>query len=201
MTLYKITIPVSLNAGETTQHGFHVTSTTDLADVTSALADAFVSGIGTITAFKSLFPGGQTWGPAFVQQIDQTTGKVVATAFGTATFTATGGTTGLPQQCAEVITMRTALAGPSFRGRMYLPPVTITALGAGGILVTANVTTILNAYANAFIALIADGGSPGVWSDTHKTFTPITQVEVDNIIDTQRRRAKKQTGARQSHLV
>lgn len=199
--LFKITIPVSLNAAETTQHAFHCMSTADLADAVTSLGDGFVAGLGAITAFKALFATTQLWGPNQCQEIDQTTGKVIATAFGSATWVGTASGNPLPAQCSAVVTLRTALAGASFRGRMYTPPISQASIGSNGLIITANVTTLVNAYGNAFVALAADGGQSGVWSNTKKTFTELTQVEVDSVIDTQRRRARKQVGSRQSHVV
>ena len=198
--LYKITVPVQLNSSETCQHGFHVASVDDLPGVVT-IADGYVQGLGAIAGFKALFPTSQIWGPAQVQFVDSITGKISATQFGTQTWTGTGASNTMPVQCSEGVTLRTALAGPQNRGRMYLPPMIQTVIGANGLIVAANVTTALNAIANAMIAAAADGATLVVWSNTHKTTTDVIQVEIDSVVDTQRRRAKSQTGARQSHLL
>lgn len=119
------------------------------------------------------------------------------------------GTNGVPSSAITtcgVVSLRTALAGRSHRGRQYVP-ITGGASVAQGSLIPAVVTVLQNAY-DAFRLIYGVGGTDtdytwGVWSRLlgdvvvggHITgynvaagFFPINAVHVDSIARVQRRR-------------
>jgi hypothetical protein len=124
-----------------------------------------------------------------------------AAVFGTSTGTE------LPNEVAAVITLRTALTGPSNRGRMYVPGWATTALGAGNVIAAAAITALTNWSALIPSAMSGQGytfslGHPprqaytGVTGTAHPArvagLIPITgQVVRDNHWDSQRRRGLK----------
>lgn len=110
------------------------------------------------------------------------------------------GTISKPAQCAAVFTLLTGLAGRRYRGRFYWPW-----LGTGyqgstmqGILITGTATdaaAMLNAMgaeAGGVVPLL-----PQVYSRAGDFLTPVSQVRVDNIVDTQRRRRDNLEGVAQ----
>jgi len=110
----------------------------------------------------------------------------------------------LPNEMAIVATLRTALAGQSGRGRMYVPGFATNALGAGNVISAAAVTAVQNWAATIPGALNTQGyvhvlglreraqytGTTGtVHPARAANSVPITAVVVrDNHWDSQRRR-------------
>ena len=75
------------------------------------------------------------------------------------TAAAAGTSTGsdMPNEIAVVITLRTGLTGPRYRGRMYLPGWATTALGSGNLINSAAVGTVTNWFPSVGAALSAQG--------------------------------------------
>jgi hypothetical protein len=101
-------------------------------------------------------------------------------------FPVAGGNAGgdeLPHQVAMVVTLKTAYAGRSYRGRVYLPALTEAQFTAG--LFTAACVTAVN---SCFTTLLGHIGSSGtdtdwrlvVWSEKLQTANNVTQVVVRN---------------------
>lgn len=109
-----------------------------------------------------------------------------------------------PAQCCAVVTLLTGLAGRRYRGRFYWPW-----LGTGyqgstlqGILTTGTATD----FAAMLNAMGAEVDSPvdllpQVYSRAGDFLTPVSQVRVDNIVDTQRRRRDNLEGVAQVATV
>jgi hypothetical protein len=66
--------------------------------------------------------------------------------------------TALPDECALVVTFRTATTGTSGRGRMYMPGWATNALGAGGV-VAAEAVAALQAWATSNIPAMMQAGT------------------------------------------
>lgn len=103
-----------------------------------------------------------------------------------------GGSTdpSLPTEVALVVSLRTAVATRSTRGRMYLPPLTVSQMGYAGRYLDAAVTTVADG-AEDFMNDVTVGTTtwtPVVASGTASLLTPITQIAVGNVPDAQRRR-------------
>lgn len=98
----------------------------------------------------------------------------------------TSGTGPIPQQCAVTVSLRTALR--KHWGRMYLPAPTLAHVGTAGLIPSASVDTIANAY-NAFVTTVETADFfPVVYSGTRQRAYAVNKVVVDNVIDIQRRR-------------
>ena len=104
------------------------------------------------------------------------------------------GTQPLPFQSAAVISLRTALAGASGRGRMYWPAtgmaLVTTTLRPLNTLVT-SVLSGAKTYLSGIqtdIDVTLDGVALGVWSRKLADINVVNQLQMGDIVDTQRRR-------------
>lgn len=106
----------------------------------------------------------------------------------------TGTTSPMPNQCAIVVSLLTGIPGRSTRGRAYFPGWTGDQIIASTGQLSSTSSGQLAAAWGAFLSGVKDttnGAPPVVASSLHGTVTPIVQVAVDTIIDTQRRRRDK----------
>jgi len=162
----------------------------------SAIKSALTSStlVSWLASSTTLTKVGLRWigAPNFVEYEDSGAG-VVGTAVGDA----------LPKQTAFCVTIRTALAGRSYRGRIYLPGFAETANMADGT-ASLSVGTAAASFVNSIGAALASSGyTLGVGSrfraaqpslvppilERAAFFTPYTTaVARDNVWDTQRRR-------------
>lgn len=108
----------------------------------------------------------------------------------------------LPTQTSLVLTLKTALAGRSSRGRMYLPML------AQPLVAHQVPDLIIEALADsmaAFLRAIDDMELPilnaVVSSPTTSSAPRITQVQVDSLPDVQRRRANRATELNQADAI
>lgn len=101
------------------------------------------------------------------------------------------GANNLPNQCSMVISLLTAQAGRSRRGRMYWPWL-VTPQGADGHVNTSTVQVFATAMGAALFTIGAtSAGQPMqlvVHSRKLEEATLVTSLAVGNVIDTQRRR-------------
>ncbi len=90
---------------------------------------------------------------------------------------------GTPRQAAIVVTHKTAYAGRSYRGRHYIPSLSIEEL-TGELWNAATVSGIQTYYDDLVAALGSGGANPDyewvVWSDKLDVATPVTQAIVRN---------------------
>lgn len=107
-----------------------------------------------------------------------------------------------PPQCSVVVSLLTGLAGRSRRGRMYLPGMGASMSVSTYLLDSGQQQDIAEQLA-LLLSGMADVGSgvasifPVVYSATLNVLTPVSQVAVGNVIDTQRRR---RDGLNESYL-
>jgi hypothetical protein len=93
-----------------------------------------------------------------------------------------------PNQCALVMSLRTALPGRSFRGRMYMPIIG-GSMGTNGLLAAGRSDAWCAALANDFGTFNSSGfGKIVVCSPKQSAMTQVSAVEADSVVDTQRRR-------------
>ena len=109
----------------------------------------------------------------------------------------------LPCQCSIAITLRTALATRSGRGRIYVPydgaSVSTTTRTGDSTKIDTLVDALADYYTN--VIAVSVGTIPVVVSQTLASYNQITSVDADYVIDTQRRRRNKLTSARHSNAV
>jgi hypothetical protein len=122
-----------------------------------------------------------------------------ATALGEHSVTGWAGTSGAvggPLACALVASIKTALAGPSYRGRQYFPAHALNVSGAN-MLYTSTQADAVALLAASMGPEAAEGISESlsistlewaVYSPTKGLATVVTNLSVDNKPDTQRRR-------------
>lgn len=101
-----------------------------------------------------------------------------------------GGSVSLPTEVAVVASLRTASAGRSGRGRMYLPPPSVDQVSTSGRLPAATGAGLAAALAD-LMQPISEGTTEWnavVQSKTQQALRAITAVAVGDIFDAQRRR-------------
>jgi len=122
------------------------------------------------------------------QALRETDVAIVGTAAGDA----------LPAEVALVVSLRTALANRTGRGRFYLPQPAVTALDADGNLDPAAQTAIVAAATFAWTTSNAAGENPVVYSRTARATREVTSFNVGDVFDVQRRRQNSLTQQRSS---
>lgn len=158
-------------------HCFTTDSTTADAQLAVDALDAFYTSCAALYNSTTTIVIG-------TQVVEITANPPVIKAITPGSVTGTGGTAQAPYQLANVVSLRTPVAGRSYRGRVYLGPISDTALN-GAIISGALVTSIQNA-ANTLVAT----GRPVVWSEKLQNYTVVTSAIVNGAVETQRRRAR-----------
>lgn len=154
-------------------------------------------------------PGGTDGYGAFTSTavgIDRITTGEITTATGQqqslreSVVTLTGDTVGtsLPQEVALVVSLRTALANRSGRGRFYLPQPSENATTDTGRLSGTAQTDIVAALDFAWGNSNAAGELPVIYSRTNRTTQAITSFDVGDLFDVQTRRQNSLTQVRVS---
>lgn len=154
--------------------------------ITNALGN-FLSTAGTITQVDAYAYGA--------------TGPAIAVGQSPVVDVNGGASAQLPYQTCSVFTLRTGLAGASFRGRSYWPAIGAE-VGSNGEFqgdttpgqTASRFAGLLEGIADA--ALFTAPFRPVVYSPTRDLVTPVTSVEWDTVPDIQRRRADAITGTR-----
>lgn len=140
--------------------------------------------------FATVFPLSTAFTGARVQQLEAD-GTILASAEAVLAAPDAGSAElALPPQCAVVLSLRTGLSGARYRGRMYLP-----GPGASGV---TSVGRLQSSVQEALALRMHDFMS--AWNTAHSAMpvgvasgmggfvTTVTQLQVGNIVDTQRRR-------------
>jgi hypothetical protein len=124
--------------------------------------------------------------------INPATGRVISTAGLNLGRPGTGSGFPLPPEVAVVTSLRTALAGASYRGRMYLPAPRVASNNSTGRLDATAQNDIVVAMAAGMSAVNASTtyGTTDVviYSRLLNTTEVVVQVDVGNVFDAQRRR-------------
>lgn len=122
------------------------------------------------------------------QSLRETTTAIVGTAAGDA----------LPAEVALVVSLRTALANRTGRGRFYLPQPAAVTLDADGTLDAAAQDALADALQAAWAAANGAGENPVVYSRTARATREITSFDVGDVFDVQTRRQNSLTQTRMS---
>lgn len=202
--LFAVTFSFSINAGAEVSENvfwFHnptVVSVAELgietSNVAAALGDAYVaqlqSAISSLAVLQSATGRGHDGDGAPIVAEGAWSGEIAGAAGGT-----------LPYEVAVVCSLRTAIAGRSYRGRSYQGPVGVNAVTASGRLSTTYRDHLGNGISSFLAACNTGGNVPVVWSRTRQVATPITNVVVDDVFDSQRRRQDQLTPVAVSYPV
>lgn len=152
------------------------------------------------TEYAKLYPIGAPTGRA-IPAVPYTSGTPCTLAW-TAAFPKGGsGSNLLPLQDSFAVSWRTAQVGRRGRGRIFMPPTTVAAPDAHGFLSSTFQTNLKNAAVTFLQALAvtpvgptAPHVRPIVTGSPFTQYGVISQVRVDNVIDTQRRRRRSLDG-------
>ncbi len=101
----------------------------------------------------------------------------------------------MPPFVAICVSLRTAIANRSGRGRFYLPAVHQSAVAGTGRLLPAKTTDLMNSLLLAYGEILAVG-TPVLYRRTSRTVEPIVELVVENNFDTIRRRRPKGFGTK-----
>lgn len=175
---------------------------------TTAQANSILTGLttgGAWTALAAFLSTATTLGAITIRDVSVANQPLVSST--TSGASGSSASPSLPNEVAAVVTLRTALAGKSGRGRSYVPGFATNALGAGNVIAAAAVTALQN-WANTWPSIISGQGYTwvlglkarqaytGSTGTPHParaaTSVPITVATVrDNHWDSQRRRGLK----------
>ena len=122
--------------------------------------------------------------------MDPTTGGQISRLIGAVSHPGTIATATLPPQCSVAVSWMSTVATRAGRGRMYLPAFAAATLNSGR-LSAASVTATVAAVKAMTDVLLGAALTPVLYSRTKHTTTPISQFNVGDVVDTQRRRRDK----------
>lgn len=184
--------------GEIWTFGLHTEGSISLAAAQSAWASA-------ITAFASAaYLGDLCSDVAFTEittaELDPVTGGQLQKASDPRSEVGTSAAACLPFQVSPVVSLRTAQANRGGRGRFYAPSPAVDTQ-AGGRMTTASQTNLADSAAAMMSALTGAALTPVLLNRTSMATTPLTSLDVGDVLDTQRRRRNKLIEARTSRVI
>lgn len=183
--------------GETWSFGLYTDSNLSL----TAMHSQWSTGITNFWATASaLFCEDVVATRATTVELDPATGGQLTGAESARSDAGTSTAECLPFQCAPVVTLRTDILSRAGRGRFYAPSLAVDAV-AGGRMTTAARDTLADAAEDLVQGLTAAGGTLVIYHRGSGTTTPVTSLDVGDVIDTQRRRRNKLVEARTSRLL
>lgn len=166
-------------------------------DVTPQQAQTIATAISAITIPTGLaqqWASGVSWTGCRVEARELTGGLVTQAEAPKAVPTAGTSAQVHPFQTAWVSSMRTAHPGARGRGRLYWPAHGVTLTAGTFRPGTSQTSTFISAVKtflssiNTAIDVTLDGVSLAVWSRVNADIYPVTQIQVGDVLDVQRRR-------------
>lgn len=180
--------------GETWSFTLHTEGTGSITSANSA-AVAFWNllwgGVATPTdSIKQLIPTTVESVEVSTASLDPVTGKQVARVITPDVKGGTNANDALPPQCSIAVSLRTASATRSGRGRFYLPVFAVDK-DAAGVLDGTSQSEVAAAAQGALQSLVSAAFVPVIYHRSTKSTTNVTSIDVGNVFDTQRRRRDK----------
>ena len=183
--------------GEIWSFGLYTDSNLSVA----AAQSAWMTGITNFWAeATALFSADVATTRAVTVELDPSTGKQLTGAENTRTDVGTSAAETLPFQCAPVVSLRTATLSRAGRGRFYAPSLAVDQVDGGRLLIAAR-DTLADAALELVQGVTGGGGNVVIYHRSSGTTTPVTSLDVGDVIDTQRRRRNQLVEARTSRPV
>lgn len=183
--------------GEVWSFGLYTDSNLSVA----AAQSAWMTGITNFWAeATALFSADVATTRAVTVELDPSTGKQLTGAENTRTDAGTSAAECLPFQCAPVVSLRTATLSRAGRGRFYAPSLAVDQVDGGRLLIAAR-DTLADAALELVQGVTGGGGNVVIYHRAAGTTTPVTSLDVGDVIDTQRRRRNQLVEARTSRPV
>lgn len=197
MALYRHQL-IGTYPGEIWQFGLHSDGALSLAAAQSAWMSA-------VTDFLSVaYLGDLCADVAFTEattaELDPATGLQLTKASDPRSEVGTSTAACLPFQVTPVVSLRTAVANRSGRGRFYAPSPAVDTQ-AGGRMTAGSQGNLADSAAAMLTSLDGAGLQPVLFSRTTFNTTPITSLDVGDVLDTQRRRRNQLIETRTSRPV
>lgn len=165
----------------------HTTGNTDVATAAGYWSTAITAGWVGSSVIEDVYPSTVVLNSVSTATINEATDKQISRQIDAVSHA--GSITGnvLPFQVAIVVSLQTALATRSGRGRFYLPPPDVSMVTAGKL--SSTCTTNLHAgLVLLFSSLNSNNLTPVVRNRTAHVSTTITAGRLGDVFDTQRRR-------------
>jgi hypothetical protein len=174
-------------------------SATQAADICTA----FSGSVGVSAGWRALYSAATTFNAPSWALVDEATGVTTVTGINGLAYTGSSIVEPLPPNLSPCVTLRTARAGASYRGRFYLPAWNVDTVDSVGRIAGASVTAALTALSAAFTSAeaVSTGVNLVVYSRTHRMVNEVVQLDMGNVWDVQRRRRDKLVEVRQTQLV
>jgi hypothetical protein len=193
MALYAHKFSGQVATGESYSFGFWANGSSTLEQVHAAAVqwlDDFWTGPGGTNGYGSLVTPGVTATLVRTALITESNGLQTQLSEDTVSHAGIATGSALPADVAITVSLRSALANRSGRGRFYLPqPAQSTSTADGRILSTV-VDTIIGALEPAWSTYRA-WAQPVIYSRTNRSTVNISSFNVGDLYDTQRRRENK----------
>lgn len=197
MTLFRL-VASGTTPGESFSHTLHAESALSPAGAATAWGDALDAAM--TAGWAAQMPGNVEYTAASAASIDPATDKQMQRSEVVLSIPGTNVTEILPFQCATAVSLTTAFATRSGRGRFYLPPLAVSAI-SGGRVAAASLTALVAGADALFDSLNTDALTPVVRNRATHVSTGVTGGFIDDVIDTQRRRRNKLVGVREAVTV
>lgn len=157
-----------------------------------------MNGPGGTDGYESLVTAGVGFDKVTTGEITILTGQQQALRETDVALVGTAAGDALPNDVAIVVSLRSALANRTGRGRFYLPQPAASTLTATGLLDPAAQDALVAACTFAWTASNAAGESPVIYSRTARATREVTTFNVGNVFDVQQRRKNSVTQTRDS---
>lgn len=159
-------------------------------------ANALWAGDGGVDGYATYTTPGVGLDRITTGEISPLTGQQQALRETTVSLVGTSVADALPAEVALVVSLRTAVANRTGRGRFYLPQPASNALDVDGLLDATVQQNLVDALAAAWSTANAAGELPVVYSRTALATRAITSFDIGDVFDIQTRRQNSLTQQR-----
>lgn len=194
MPLYQHRFTGHTAMGESFMYSWWANSIRDIATAQAAAVAwnaALWNGPGGVNGYKTKVTAAVGMDNVTTLLVTQSSGQQTARVDTPQVIVGTAAGSALPGDVSLVISLRTALANRSGRGRFYLPQPAASQVATDGRVLAAMITDVMAALAPAWTAYDTGVDRPVIYSRTLRQVNNIVTYNVGNLFDTQRRRENK----------